>query len=169
MMRGVADVESVSDHTFGVAFICLVLAELVEESVDAAKLLSIALLHDLPEAILSDIPAPALRHLPPGAKQAAEEEVLTTLLDRLPRLEKWHDWWREFEQQATIEARLVRDADRIDRLIQAFVYQETTGNRWLDEFWAEATLDAFEFEASRSVFEALCSASGGPRGRRDAG
>ncbi|MEA3377781.1 MAG: HD domain-containing protein [Chloroflexota bacterium] len=169
MMRGVVNAESVSDHTFGVAFVSLVLAELVEESVDIAKLLSIALLHDLPEAILSDIPAPALRHLAPGAKEAAEDEVLRMLLEQLPRPEKWHAWWREFEQQASVEARLVRDADRMDRLIQAFVYEETTGNLWLQEFWSETSPEAFEFEASRSLFEALCRASGRPGGRGDAG
>jgi putative hydrolase of HD superfamily len=168
-MRGVADVESVSDHIFGVAFVCLVLAELVERSVDTAKLLSIALLHDLPEAVLSDIPAPALRHFSPNAKQAAEEEVLRSLLDELPRREKWHAWWRDFEEQISVEARLVRDADRIDMLIQAFVYEETTGNRCLEEFWAETTLDSFEFEASRSVVEALRKASGRPGGRREVG
>jgi putative hydrolase of HD superfamily len=169
MMRGVTDVESVSDHTFGVAFVSLVLAELVERSVDIAKVLSIALLHDLSEAVLSDIPAPALGHLPPGAKQAAQEEVLRSLLAELPRRQKWQTWWHEFQEQNSVEAKLVRDADRIDMLIQAFVYEETTGNRWLEEFWAETTPDSFEFEASRSVFEALLEASGRPRGQREMG
>lgn len=158
MMRGVADVESVSDHTFGVAFVSLVLAQLVEQSVDTAKLLSMALLHDLPEAVLSDIPAPALRHLSPDVKRKAEEKVLTLLVAELPQQERWHAWWREFEERASVEAKIVRDADRIEMLIQAFVYEETTGNRWLEEFWTETAPDSFAFEASRSLFEALCDA-----------
>jgi putative hydrolase of HD superfamily len=158
VMRGVVDAESVSDHTFGVAFVSLVLAQLMDCSIDTAKLLTMALIHDLPEAVLSDIPSPTLRHITLDVKRAAEEEVLKTLVDALPQREKWRAWWREFEERASVEAKIVHDADRIEMLIQAFVYQETTGNRWLEEFWAETTPDAFELEVSRSVFDALCDA-----------
>lgn len=167
MMRGVSHPESVSEHTCGVAFICLVLADLVDRAVDRGKLLGMALLHDLPEAVLSDIPAPALRHLAPDAKREAEEAVLGSLLDELPQRERWYAWWRDLDERTSVEARLVRDADRLDMLIQAFVYEETTGNRWLDEFWVETTPDTFEFEASRSLFEALCDVSGRLRMQHD--
>jgi putative hydrolase of HD superfamily len=167
MMRGVSDVESVSDHTFGVAFISLVLAQLMDRSVNTAKLLSMALLHDLPEAVLSDIPSPALRHMSLDVKRAAEEEVLKTLVDKLPQRETWQAWWCDFEERASVEARIVHDADRIEMLIQAFVYEETTGNRWLEEFWAETTPGAFELEVSRSVFQALCDARGRPGRQRE--
>lgn len=162
VMRGVADAESVSDHTFGVAFVSLVLAQFLERSIDTAKLLSMALVHDLPEAVLSDIPAPALRHISQDVKRAAEAKVLERLVDELPQREKWQAWWREFEERTTVEAKIVHDADRIEMLIQAFVYQQTTGNRWLEEFWAETTPGAFELDVSRSVFEALCDARGRP-------
>jgi putative hydrolase of HD superfamily len=162
VMRGVADAESVSDHTFGVAFVSLVLAQFLERTIDTAKLLSMALVHDLPEAVLSDIPAPALRHISQDVKQAAEAKVLERLVDELPQREKWQAWWREFEERTTVEAKIVHDADRIEMLIQAFVYQQTTGNRWLEEFWAETTPGAFELDVSRSVFEALCDARGRP-------
>jgi len=159
-MRGVADAESVSDHTFGVAFVSLVLAQFLERSIDTAKLLSMALIHDLPEAVLSDIPAPALRHIPRDVKGAAEAEVLERLVDDLPQREKWQAWWREFAERTSVEAKIVHDADRIEMLIQALVYEETTGNRWLEQFWAQTTPDSFELEASRSVFEALHDARG---------
>ena len=162
MMRGVADVESVSDHTFGVAFVSLVLAQLIDRSIDTAKLLSMALIHDLPEAVLSDIPSPALRHISPDVKRAAEADVLKTLVDELPQGEKWQAWWHELEERASVEAKIVHDADRIEILIQALVYQETTGNRWLEEFWAEVTLGAFELDVSRSIFRALRDARGRP-------
>lgn len=164
LMRGVASAESVSDHTFGVAFVALVLAHMLEQSVDVAKVLTIALLHDLPEGILGDIPAPASRHFPPAAKHAAEEQILRSLFDGFLGADEWREWWQEFEEQASVEARLVRDADRIDLLIQAFVYEETTGNCWLEEFWEETTADSFRLTASRALFEAL-SRFRGPRGR----
>ena len=156
VMRGVADAESVSDHSYSVAFIALTLADFVEEDLDIRKLLTLALLHDLPEGILSDIPSPAAVHLPDGAKEKAEVSALKALLEGLPRAEEWCAWWQEIEEQATIEGRLVHDADRLDLLLQAFVYEQTTGNRWLDEFWRETTVDTFDLEVSRRVFEALC-------------
>jgi putative hydrolase of HD superfamily len=156
VMRGVADAESVSDHSYSVAFIALTLADFVEEDLDIRKLVTLALLHDLPEGILSDIPSPAAVHLPDDAKEKAEVSALKALLEGLPRAEEWCAWWQETEEQATTEGRLVHDADRLDLLLQAFVYEQTTGNRWLDEFWRETTVDTFDLEVSRRVFEALC-------------
>jgi putative hydrolase of HD superfamily len=155
VMRGLVDAESVSDHTFGVAFIALVLAHMMEQSIDVAKLLSIALLHDLPDAILGDIPSPALNHVLSNAKRTVEDEALGAMLKEIPHLDRWQLWWREFEERTSVEGKLVRDADRLDLLIQAYVYEQTTGNRWLAEFWSHATADAFEFEVSRSLFGAL--------------
>ena len=162
VMRGVADAESVSDHSYGVAFVALTLARFVEEDVDTTKLLTLALIHDLPEAILSDIPSPAGEYLPDDAKEQAEDGVLATLLEGLPQLGDWRAWWREYEEQTTVEARLVRDADRLDLLLQAFVYEQTTGNRWLKEFWRETTIDVFACDVTRRVFEVLRET----RGRR---
>jgi putative hydrolase of HD superfamily len=169
VMRGLVDAESVSDHAFGVAFIALVLAHMMEQSVDVAKVLTIALLHDLPEGVLGDIPSPALSSALSNAKRAAEDEVLSTMLSGLPRLEQWRVWWREFEERASPEGKLVRDADRLDLLLQAYVYEQTTGNRWLEEFWLDTSAAAFEFEVSRSLFAALCEARDRWRRQGEAG
>ncbi len=165
-MRGVVDAETVSDHVFGVTFVSLVLAQMVDEPLDAVKMLTMALIHDLPEAVLGDIPTPSWRHFPAPTKRLAEERILQTLLRGFPWGDEWQTWWGEFGDRSSLEARLVRDADRLDLLIQAFVYAETTGNRWLEEFWAEADSRAFELEVSRSVFRALCHVRGRSRGER---
>ncbi len=160
VMRGVPDAESVADHSFGVAFISLLLADLVDQPLDRAKVLTIALLHDLPESVTGDIPSPAMRYFPAGAKQRAELEILAALLDDVPSAEQWRAWWVEFEEGASVEARIVHDADRLDMLIQAYVYEQTTGNRWLDEFWL-STGASFEFDESRDLCEALLEQGGG--------
>ena len=155
VMRGVADAESVADHSFGVAFVSLVLAELVGQPLDKAKLLTIALLHDLPESAIGDLPTPAAAHFPPGAKRQAEILVLSELLQALPCAEEWRAWWREFEDRTSVEGRLVRDADRLDVLIQAYIYEQTTGNRWLEEFWSLPEISPFEFTAAQALYEEL--------------
>jgi len=155
VMRGVPDGESVADHSYGVAFIALLLAEMVTQAVDRAKLLTIALLHDLPESVVGDLPTPAMAHFPPGAKRSAEAAVLTELLDGLPNAKRWHAWWREFEEGTSVEGQLVRDADRLDMLIQAHVYEKTTGNRWLAEFWPPDGESPFSSSAAQALYEEL--------------
>ena len=163
VMRGVTGAESVADHSFGVAFISLILAEMVEQPVNEIKLLTIALLHDLPESVIGDLPTPAAAYFPAGAKRKAEAGVLSELLGgvlsqpkgRLPHAEQWHAWWQEFEDGTSAEGRLVRDADRLDMLIQAHVYEQTTGNRYLDEFWAKSDTCSFESTAAQTLYKEL--------------
>jgi len=154
-MRGVADAESVADHGFGVAFVSLILAELVNQPLDKAKSLTIALLHDLPESIVGDLPTPAEAYFPAGAKQRAQAAALSELLRNLPCAGRWHAWWQEFMDGTSAEGLLVRDADRLDMLIQAHVYEQTTGNRWLEEFWPPPEASPFEFAAAQALYEEL--------------
>ena len=155
VMRGVPGAESIADHSYGVAFISLLLAQMVDQQVDQAKLLTIALIHDLPESVIGDLPTPAAVHFPPGAKRAAETGALDALLGNLPCAAQWRSWWQEFEEGTSIEGRLVRDADRLDMLVQAHVYEQTTGNRGLDEFWPASEETPFELPATQALYREL--------------
>ena len=155
VMRGVPEAESVADHSFGVTFISLVLAEMEDCPLDVGKLLTIALLHDLPESVVSDLPSPAAAHFPPGAKQQAEMAVLDELLHKLDCAKQWRSYWQEFKDGTSIEGQLVRDADRLDMLLQAYVYEQTTGNRWLEEFWPPPGDSPFQFLAAKRLYEEL--------------
>ncbi len=155
--RGVPDAESVADHSFGVAFVALMLGEMLEHPLDKTKLLTIALLHDLPESVIGDLATPAKVHFPPGAKRKAEMSTLAELLGKLPPhcAERWRSWWQEFEDGTSIEGQIVRDADYLDMLIQAYVYERTTGNRCLDEFWPSSEGQPFKLAATRLLYEEL--------------
>jgi putative hydrolases of HD superfamily len=61
VQRGVPEAEDVAAHSYGVVFATLLLAELVERQLIAGRALALAVLHDLPEALTTDIPAPAWR------------------------------------------------------------------------------------------------------------
>lgn len=162
-VRGLTDVESVADHSFGVLFVALVLAELVREPVERAKLLTMALIHDLPESAITDIPAPALRYFPAGAKRQAELNALAEMLDDFPFGAQLRAWWQEFEDRSSVEGRLVRDADRLELLLQAYVYEQSSANRYLNEFWAGQDDRPFEFEVTRQMFLALKARREGAR------
>jgi len=157
--RGVRLPESVADHSHGVAFAALLLLDLVDEPVrselDRAKVLAMAIAHDLPEAVTGDFSLDGSRNLPAGAKAVGEQAAMDELLEGFDFGAAWRARWDEFEAAETPEAKLVRDADRVDLLVQALAYERSTGNRNLDEFWEFAPADSFAYEASREIIRAL--------------
>lgn len=159
--RGVAEAESVADHSYGVGFIALMLAQLIAKPVDLGKLLIFALLHDLPEGLTSDIPAPALRFLPEGTKPVMERLAMAEIVAGVPFADRLMVWWEELQAGESIEAHLVHDADRLDMFIQATVYAAHTGNRQLAEFWDREP--HFHFAEAKAIYEMVRS-RGWPRG-----
>jgi putative hydrolase of HD superfamily len=155
VIRGLTDVESVAGHSFGVGFVALILSELIQEAVDREKVLTIALIHDLAESVITDIPAPAIRFFPLGAKHEAELNALSEIFGGLAFGGRLKAWWQEFEDRTSVEGRLVRDADRIELLLQAYVYELSSSNQYLDEFWAGQDNLPFEFEVTQRLFLAL--------------
>jgi putative hydrolase of HD superfamily len=136
VQRGLPEAENVAAHSYGVAFAVLVLSTLLEEPLDLGRALAMAILHDLPEGLTSDIPTPSWRYLPQGAKIEVERSAMGDILDGADFASGLLALWEELNAAESIEARLVHDADKIDMFLQALVYQEQTGNRHLGEFWA---------------------------------
>jgi putative hydrolase of HD superfamily len=133
VQRGVPEAENVAAHSYGVAFITLILAYNLDEPIDLAKALTMALLHDLPEALTSDIPAPAWRFLPAESKHIAEKSAIERILDKTDGI--LMEQWEELRPGESPEAKLVHDADMLDRYLQAVRYEEQFGNLRLQEFW----------------------------------
>ena len=84
VQRGVPLPENVAAHTFGVVYATLLLADLVEQPIDMAAALAMAALHDLPEGLTTDIPTPAWRFLPSGAKTSAERQAMEQIGGETP-------------------------------------------------------------------------------------
>jgi putative hydrolase of HD superfamily len=151
--RGVANAESVAAHSYGVAFAVLLLAPLLDRPVDLGKALTMAVLHDLPEGLTSDIPTPAWRLMPDGVKPQVEGQVIERMLGDAAGGDDLISAWRELHQNQTVEALLVNDADKLDLYLQAVIYEEQTGNRRLAEFWERPV--EFHFPETRALYEAL--------------
>lgn len=150
LQRGVSPAESVAEHTFGVALLALALAD-AAPGVERGRLLALALLHDLAEALLGDMPAAARRHLGAAAKHRAEHSAMAEILAGLPGGDEHLALWEEYAAGASREARLVKGLDRLEMLAQALAY-ERAGNRALAEFWqgADEGWDE-EFPALREI------------------
>jgi 5'-deoxynucleotidase YfbR-like HD superfamily hydrolase len=88
---------------------------------------SVALLHDLPEALIGD----AMPNERSGTQKAeietkAMEELLRSLPPKVRSL--YREAWREFSAGDTEEARLVRQLDKLEMALQAWEYvKESSG------------------------------------------
>ncbi len=133
LLTGIKDCESVADHSFRVVVISLLLGDLIE-GVDRDRLLRMAVLHDLPESIATDLPLRAVQAMGRDAKRQAERRAWGELLPHNQVLDDWRAVWDEFQEGITLEARLARAADKLEMLLQAYEY-ERTGFRGLDDFW----------------------------------
>lgn len=160
LQRGVANPETIAEHTFGVATLALLVGDLTPE-IDRGKLLALALLHDLAEALLGDLPASARRLFGADAKHAAERRAAEELFADLPNRAEYLALWDEYAGAASREARLIKGLDRIEMLAQALAY-ERAGSRALDEFWAGAEAGwPDEFPILKRLAEQLIGRRGG--------
>ncbi len=151
--RGVPSPENVAAHSYGVAYVALILAELSERPLNLAAVLAMAILHDLPEGTTTDIPPAVWRYLPEGAKAAAERQVMEHIAAATPLEPRIMAWWQELRQNESAEAQLVHDADKLDQYLQALVYEQQTGNRLLAEFWQHPY--RFHFPEAQAIYDEL--------------
>ncbi|MCA9981200.1 MAG: HD domain-containing protein [Anaerolineales bacterium] len=153
VQRGVPQAENVAAHTFGMAYTALILAPHIDPNMDMGRLLALCLLHDLPEGMTTDVPAPAWKHLPPGVKHDVERGVMRQMVGEGTQAEALMALWDEMDENTTAVAKLVHDADKIDMFLQALMYEQQTGNRQLAEFWA--VRHQFYYPLCQEIYDAL--------------
>lgn len=113
--------ESVADHTFGVALLAMLLADRVRPAADAGRAARMALIHEAGEIDAGDIiPADGVER---AEKQRLERLGVERLFRGLPGGEEYVALWEEFEEGATPEAKLVRQADKLEMALQASIYE----------------------------------------------
>ena len=99
--------ESVAEHTFSTAMIAFVMSK-IEQDVDALKLISMCLIHDLPEARISDLNTVHKQYV-----KADESRAVRDTTKNLPFGGSMADLIHEFNAGRTREARLAYDADQL--------------------------------------------------------
>ncbi len=104
--------ESVAEHSFSTAFIGLVMSQMEPEA-DALKLISMCLIHDLPEARVGDLNTVHKKYVSADEKRALEDATRGTGFG-----ENLQDILEEYENGLTKEARLAHDADQLALLLE---------------------------------------------------
>lgn len=166
LQRGMTNVESIAEHTFSLVALALLVGDQVP-GIDRGKVLSIALLHDIAEVLVGDLPYSARRLFGSAAKHNAERQAMLELLSGLPQAQadEYMALWNEYEEGKSRDARLVKQLDRIEMLSQALAY-ERAGSHATDEFWdgiEEGWSD--EFPQVRSLLNRLIAERNRLRGK----
>jgi len=128
---GVYQPESVADHTFRTAFLCMLYADM--EALDPLKLIRMALLHDLPEAVIGDLTPPQKT----AETKEKEETAINHILSLLPKKqrENYLAAWKEYREGKTREAKAVRQLEKIEMALQAKEYEKMgTSSKSLERF-----------------------------------
>jgi putative hydrolase of HD superfamily len=119
-LAGVADPESVAEHSFRAAHIGFILAIL--EGADPGKTVIMCLLHDVNEARLTDLHKVSQKYVDKEAAETRIAEDQAALLSEEVS-HQFRDLLAEFERNETPEAHLAHDADALECLIQAHEYK----------------------------------------------
>jgi putative hydrolase of HD superfamily len=103
--------ESVAEHTCSVALVAWVMSQM-EKDIDGLRLISMCLLHDLPEARIGD-----LNYVQRKYVTAHEDKAVADTAENLPFGDKLKELVAEFNGGQTTEAQLARDADQLALLV----------------------------------------------------
>lgn len=136
--------ESVAAHSFGVGVTAMMLADEIKArglGVDVERVLRMALLHDWAETRVGDMPRTATTYFGAEARKTAETRAFADIISGVGGGEATYAAsYDDYEQRSSLEARLVKAADVIDLLVQAYALEQA-GAKGLDEFW-EVAYDA---------------------------
>lgn len=160
LLRGIQPCESIAAHTQQVALLTAMLVDLCRAegmAVDGERALRMALVHDAPEARLGDVPMPVKTPTVDAALQEAERAIATAILPETLLAD-----WEVSEEGHTLEAKLVKAADKIQMLHKLSLY-EAQGRRHplMEVMWKNAAnLRVLELAPVRAVYEALFERAG---------
>jgi putative hydrolase of HD superfamily len=166
-LRGLPNgTESVASHSFGVTVAAMLLADKIKargSEIDIERVLKMALLHDWAETRVGDMPTTATKYFGAEVRTKAETAAFADIVSNLGAVEsEYRSLYQDYELRDSLEARLVKAADIIDLLIQAYAL-ERAGAKGLDEFWEVAQVADFKLptvadEVVRELLRSLLEA-----------
>ncbi|CDK24306.1 unnamed protein product [Kuraishia capsulata CBS 1993] len=139
VMKNISEPESIADHMYRMALISMTL----KTKVDTAKCAKIALVHDISESVVGDI----VPHDTKIDKVEKNKREYKTILYLSSIIEKYNpefakeivELWLDYEEQRNNEAKMVKDIDKFELLVQTFEYEKLTSKRY-DEFFDSRAL-----------------------------
>ncbi|MFH0836672.1 MAG: HD domain-containing protein [Candidatus Aenigmatarchaeota archaeon] len=126
VLRGIDHSESVADHSFRTAVMCMLLAD---EDIDRDLVVKMALVHDMAESIVGDLTPDDIDS---ASKHVMENEAIIKIVSTLPnkKANEIMDLWLEYNKGETNEARFVKEIDLLELAIQALEYEKSNKKKY---------------------------------------
>lgn len=142
--------DNISDHSFRVAVIGMILAKL--EKADENKVLKMCLFHDLAEARTGDANSINKQYAKLDVKQAVADQMIG-----LPIADEIIDLFNEYESRQSQEAIIAKDADMIDQMIlqQEYFYKDAINGK----IWQTSSEKKLKTESAKLIVPKIRSAN----------
>ena len=151
LLLGIAQPETVAEHSFRVGITGIVLA--IAEGADVGRTAALCLMHDTHEARIGDVPSVGRAYITSAAPEAVSAHQTAAMPNDAAKV--LQDLKAEYEAGQTIEARVARDADKLETLLQAMEYQ-AQGHDTAP--WQETSIDALRTDSAKQLAQAISSA-----------
>jgi putative hydrolases of HD superfamily len=139
---GISSPESVSDHTYAMCAIGMILSDML--GFDTERVMKMTIIHDLPESITSDhMPGEITRK----KKRIEEKKIMTSILRQMPSTirSNYRNLWEEYQTNKTQIAKFVHKLDKFEMAMQAIQY--------INEGYPNESLITFLSSARRSIIK----------------
>ena len=118
--------ESVADHSYSMAIMGMVISDF--ENHDTEKILKMILLHDLAESKIGDFTP---EQITKSEKEKIENDAFYDIIETLPNSIKlsYTSIWKEYQNQISVEAKIVHQIDRLEMALQAKMYEKSGSSK----------------------------------------
>ena len=140
--------ESISEHSFITTFIAWTMCK-IEPGVNGFKLVSMCLVHDLPEARTGDLNAVQKKYV-----NADEKKALDDLSSPLPFGASIVELVEEFNECKTREAKLAHDADQLAFIIDLKAKSDLGATS--PAKWMPYVIDRLKTDTGKAIADDIC-------------
>jgi putative hydrolases of HD superfamily len=147
----ISDPESVSDHTYAMCAISMILSDVF--GLDTERVMKMVILHDLAESIIGDyMPGEITKE----KKQLEERKAMNFILSQIPVITRsnYKKIWQEYKVNRTDVAKFVHKVDKLEMALQAIQYiKEGYSDRSLIQFFDSARRSLSNYEHDNKVYD----------------
>lgn len=155
IMRDVPSPETVASHSWRMAVMAMQKEDALKKlGVDVNHVIQMCLLHDISEAVVGDIVPEhhqtTNKKISKQEKHLLETKAVEDMSDKYG-FKKIRTLFKEYEEQKTLEATVVKNLDKLDMLLQAYEYLQKSPqlirlNEFMEYNEQDVTLPVFQEE-----------------------
>lgn len=151
LLLGIPLPETVAEHSFRAGIVGMMLAAL--EGADVAHTGALCLLHDSHETRIGDVPSVGRAYITTPPPEAISRDQTSAIPDVIAK--PFQELKAEFEAGETLEARVAKDADKIETLLQAAEYAAQGHDT---RPWQRTSIEALRTNSGRELARAITAA-----------